>query len=64
MKVVHIGDYRRRRKVEYPPIEDLADALYWADNGDRTKLEAYLAKVAAIKAKYPKAAPNDPNEQP
>jgi hypothetical protein len=63
MKVVHIGDYRQRRKSEYPAIEELADALYWADRGDRSKLEAYLAKVSEIKAKYPKVAPNDPNEQ-
>jgi hypothetical protein len=45
-------------------VEELADALYWADQGDRSKLEAYLAKVSEIKAKYPKAAPNDSNEQP
>jgi len=64
MKVVHIGDYKRRRREEYPPVEELADALYWADQGDRSKLEAYLARVSEIKAKYPKAAPNDPNEQP
>jgi hypothetical protein len=64
MKVVHIGDYKRRRREEYPPIEELADAIYWADRGDKTKLDAYLAKVTAIKAKYPKEPPNDPNEQP
>ena len=63
MKVVHLGDYRRRRRAEYPPIEELADALYWADHGDRTKLDAYLAKVTEIKAKYPKEPPHDPNEQ-
>jgi hypothetical protein len=33
----------------------LADAVYWKENGDNTKMEAYLAAVEAVKAEYPKA---------
>ena len=46
--------YQRQRAPEYPPISDLADALYWASEGDTTKLTAYYAACAAVKAKYPK----------
>jgi hypothetical protein len=47
-------EYQRLRQTEYPPIADLADALYWQAQGDETKMTAYLAKVEAVKQKYPK----------
>lgn len=43
-----------RRKVEYPPLEDLADAIYWQSKGDSSKMTEYLAKCEAVKLKYPK----------
>lgn len=46
--------YQHQRAPEYPPITDLADALYWASEGDTAKLDAYYAACAAVKAKYPK----------
>lgn len=46
--------YQRQRAPEYPPLSDLADALYWASEGDTTKLTTYYAACAAVKAKYPK----------
>ena len=46
--------YQRNRQPEYPPITDLADALYWSNQGDNSKLDAYYAACAAVKAKYPK----------
>jgi len=46
--------YQRQRAPEYPPITDLADALYWASEGNTAKLDAYYAACAAVKAKYPK----------
>lgn len=46
--------YQRQRAPEYPPVSDLADALYWASEGDDSKLTAYYAACAAVKAKYPK----------
>ena len=46
--------YQSLRQPEYPPLADLADALYWQANGDPSKMTAYLAQVAAVKNKYPK----------
>ena len=46
--------YIAKRQVEYPPLTDLADALYHQSKGDETKLTAYLAKCEAVKQKYPK----------
>ncbi len=47
-------EYQRKREREYPPLTDLADALYHQQNGDDTKMTAYLAKCEAVKQKYPK----------
>jgi hypothetical protein len=47
-------EYQRLRKPEYPPLADLADALYWQSQGDESKMTAYLAAVDAVKQKYPK----------
>lgn len=46
--------YQDQRRPEYPPLTDLADALYWQAQGDETKMTAYLAAVQAVKDKYPK----------
>lgn len=46
--------YQQCRADEYPPLQEFADAYYWNTKGDSSKLEAYLAKVEAVKAKYPK----------
>jgi hypothetical protein len=47
-------EYQRLRDMEYPPMTDLADALYWQSKGDDSKMTAYLAAVEAVKQKYPK----------
>jgi hypothetical protein len=47
-------EYQRQRQPEYPPLADLADALYWQSQGDESKMTAYLAAVDAVKEKYPK----------
>lgn len=47
-------DYRQLRQLEYPPMQDLADALYWQAQGDNSKMTQYLAKCAGVKAQYPK----------
>ena len=46
--------YKQQRRPEYPSLADLADALYWSNQGDNTKLDEYYATCAAVKAKYPK----------
>lgn len=50
--------YQRNRRPEYPSLADLADALYWSNQGDNTKLDEYYAACAAVKAKYPKPEVN------
>lgn len=47
--------YQDQRRPEYPPLTDLADALYWQAQGDESKMTSYLAAVQAVKDKYPKA---------
>jgi len=48
-------DYARKRVFEYPSLADFADAYYWAQNGDDTKMTAYIEKCAEVKQKYPKS---------
>ena len=43
------------RAAAYPPLADLADALYWQANGDESKMNTYLAAIAAVKQQLPKA---------
>jgi len=47
-------DYAELRRREYPPLADLADALYWMERKDKSLMEAWLAKCDAVKMKYPK----------
>jgi hypothetical protein len=59
--IQHTEDYAALRATAYPPLADFADAMYWAAKGDTTKLEAYHARVEAIKQRFPKppaAAPD------
>jgi hypothetical protein len=50
------NNYQRLRQPEYPPLADLADALYWQSKGNDIKMAAYLAAVDAVKTRYPKGA--------
>ena len=52
--------YQRNRQPEYPSLATLADALYWSNQGDNTKLDEYYAACAAVKAKYPKPEVTQP----
>lgn len=49
--------YQQLRQAEYPPLADLADALYWQSQGDDSKMTAYIAACDAVKQKYPKDMP-------
>lgn len=49
------NQYKQQRAVEYPPMSDFADAMYWASKGDNTKLDTYYAACEAVKTKYPKS---------
>jgi hypothetical protein len=46
--------YQFERSHAYPSLTELADAIYWQAQGDNTKMEAYLAKVQAVKEAFPK----------
>lgn len=46
--------YQRQRQPEYPSLATFADAYYWAQKGDNTKMDEYVAACDAVKAKYPK----------
>jgi len=48
------NQYKTDRQGKYPPLTDLADAIYWTEKGDVTKLFAYVAACDAVKAAYPK----------
>lgn len=49
-----VESVQEKRSLLYPPLTDLADALYWNSKGDNTKLNAYYAACDAVKTKYPK----------
>ena len=46
--------YQRDRQPEYPSLATFADAYYWSQKGDNTKMDEYVASCDAVKAKYPK----------
>lgn len=47
-------EYARSRVTEYPSLAEFADAYYWAQKGDNTLMDAYVAKCDDVKTKYPK----------
>lgn len=46
--------YAELRRRAYPPEGEFADAMYWLSKGDGSKLDAYFAKVEAVKLQFPK----------
>ena len=48
------NQFLEKRKQEYPPLEELADALYHKEAGDETFYKEYMKKVQEVKDKYPK----------
>ena len=48
-------EYQRQRSSEYPDLKEFADAYYWTQNGDNTKMDAYIVKCSTVKNKYPKS---------
>jgi len=48
------NQYKTDRQRKYPPLADLADAIYWNEKGDATKLTTYIAACDAVKTAYPK----------
>jgi hypothetical protein len=54
LEEIKATQYKSLRSKEYPQMKDFADAMYWASQGDTTKLDEYYAACQAVKAKYPK----------
>ena len=46
--------YKDDRQVEYPPIGDFADAYYWAQKGDDSKMAEYIVACDKVKSDHPK----------
>ena len=44
------GDYAAHRRVAYPPPEEFFDAFYHERRGNPEPMEAWLAKIDAVKA--------------
>lgn len=59
MKITHTADVDAVRRAAYPPLADFADALYWQSKGDPSKLDAYITKIAEVKARFPKRSVDD-----
>jgi hypothetical protein len=49
------ADYKDKRFSEYPPLAEFADAYYWAQQGNTELMDAWVSKVSAVKAKFPKS---------
>jgi len=56
------AEYQRLRVLEYPPLTELADAIYWNESGVPARLEEYVAACAAVKAKYPEPVSGRSND--
>ena len=46
--------YQSVRQPLYPSLGDFADAMYWNNKGDSTKLTAYYAACEKVKTDNPK----------
>ena len=46
--------YKQVRREAYPAIGEFADAYYWAQKGDDSKMTAYVAACAKVKTDNPK----------
>lgn len=46
--------YQVERMHKYPHLGEFADAMYWASQGDNSKLDAYYSACEAVKQAYPK----------
>ena len=58
MIIYHNEDVDQLRRAAYPPLADLADAMYWQSQGQEAKMMEYNAAVGAVKRRYPKPVPS------
>jgi|DEB0MinimDraft_10_1074344.scaffolds.fasta_scaffold155918_1 hypothetical protein len=48
------SQYKRDRLSNYPSTGDFLDAYYWAQKGDNTKMDEWVANCDKVKSDYPK----------
>ena len=48
-----VNNYRESRKIEYPTLGDMVDALVKNEGGDSTDWDALVVRRAATKTKWP-----------
>lgn len=41
------------RMAKYPPLADLADAIYWEKKGNSEKMDQYISKCEKVKKEHP-----------
>lgn len=46
--------YQDNRRPLYPSLSDFADAMYWNNKGDASKLTEYYAACEKVKNDFPK----------
>lgn len=51
---LEIVEFQKQRSALYPPLSELADALYWKERGNPDLYEAYIAKCDDVKTAFPK----------
>jgi len=54
LETSYSNTFREKRKEEYPPLSEFADAYYWLQEGDDSKMNTYIQKCKDVKNKYPK----------
>ncbi len=46
-------DYKTRRAAAYPALSEFADAFYWLQQGDNSRMETYLEACRIVKETIP-----------
>tara|TARA_R110002020_G_scaffold304452_1_gene520190 strand:+ start:501 stop:788 length:288 start_codon:yes stop_codon:yes gene_type:complete len=52
---LQLADYENLRIVKYPKLGELADAIYWKEKGDNSKMTAWVSACEKVKSDLPKA---------
>jgi len=52
-KAIRNKDIGAVRMRDYPPLADLADAIYWEKKGDPSKMDKYISDCDKVKEDHP-----------
>ena len=53
---LQLADYENLRIVKYPSWGDFADAVYWKEKGDDSKMTAWVSACEKVKSDLPKSS--------